>query len=171
MIQRVQTLWLALAVLLSIAMFFFPLAIFSFHYKEFTIDGVYRLIPSQGSLTQTNIAWSSLITNVLVGIISLITIFLYSNRGLQRKVLAFAFLIALIEIALNYFWQMDAGLKEAVTAICKGTPEIIQSTIDNAKATWGFGMFFPVAQLVFFVFALRGIRKDEAIVRSADRIR
>lgn len=171
MIQRIQTLWLALAVLLSVAAFFFPVAIFEFTYKDAAITTIYKLIPSQSALITPEPAWSLLVGNVLVGIISLITIFLYKNRTLQRKILAFSFLIAVIEIALIYLYQLDSGLKQVITYLCQGTPEIIPSTIAAAKITYGFASFFPIVQILCFVFALKGIRKDEALVRSADRIR
>ena len=171
MIQRIQTLWLALAVLLSIEAFFFPVAIFEFTYKDGPIPITYKLIPSQSDPIPSQPAWSLLVGNVLVGVICLITIFLYKNRTLQRKILAIAFLLTAIEILLVYFYQLDSGLKQVITYLCQGTPEIIPSTIAGAKITYGFASFFPIVQILCFVFALKGIRKDEALVRSADRIR
>ncbi len=176
MIQRIQTLWLAFAVLLSGAMFFFPLAMYDIPWKEFNVRCTYFLLAEGGSgagLTQSSIAISSLITNCLVGVITLVTIFLFKNRTLQRKVLAFAFLIALVEIALNYFYQINAGLTAYVKGLTGSNTALFNEIINNSatKSTWGFGMFFPIVQLVCFVFALKGIKKDEAIVRGADRLR
>ncbi|MGP1515444.1 MAG: DUF4293 domain-containing protein [Bacteroidales bacterium] len=171
MIQRVQTLWLLLAVLLSVAAFFFPIAIFQFPYREHSLDAIYKLLPLNTAPYQYAPAWFSIFFNCITGVITVITIFLYKNRRLQMKVLAFAFLSSLIELAGLYFYQIDAGLTDAISNIYNATPEIIKSTVNVAKTTWGLASFFPIAQIVFFVFALKGIKKDESLVRSADRIR
>ncbi len=171
MIQRIQTLWLSLAVLLSIAAFFFPLAMFQFYYKDLPLDAIYKLLPLNTSPYQEIPAWSALITCSLSGVIALIAIFLYKNRPLQMKIVAFAFLFSVIELVLLYFYQLDAGLSDAVTNICKGDPTQIAPTIEKGKTTWGVASFFPIVQIVFYVFALQSIKKDEILVRSSERLR
>lgn len=171
MIQRIQTLWLSLAVLLSAAAFFFPLAVFRFSFKDMQIDHIYSMVSSSKELIQTSPAWAALICCLITALIALITIFLYKNRSLQMKVLAFAFLVSVIELALLYFYQLDAGLKETVSIVCKGTPEVIDSAVQSAKTTWGFASFFPIVQIFLYILALKAIKKDEALVRSADRLR
>ena len=171
MIQRIQTLWLALIVILSIAAFFFPLAIFQFPFKDMPIDAVYKILPINTQPFQDIVAWSVMIPNCLVAILSLVTIFMYKNRNLQMKIVAFVFLFTVIEIGLLFFYQIDAGLKYAVTSLCKGTPEIIENTVKAAKTTYGMGSYAPIAQLVCLVFARNGIRKDEIKVRQSERLR
>lgn len=171
MIQRIQTLWLSLAVLLSIAAFFFPLAMFQFPYKELPLDAIYKLLPINTSPYQEVPAWSALIMCCLSGIVGLVAIFLYKNRPLQMRIVAFAFLFSIVELALLYFYQIDAGLTTAVTNICKGDPAQIAPTIEAAKTTWGMASFFPIAQIIFYIFALQAIKKDEILVRSSERLR
>ena len=171
MIQRIQTLWLLLAVLLSVAAFFFPLANFGFEFKGEQLSAIYKILPVKTAPYQYNAAWTVLIANCITGITAFITVFLYKNRRLQMRVLAFAFLFSLAEMALIFFYQADAGLTEAVTNICKGTPQIIDSVLQNAKITYNIASYFPLIQLVFFVFAMNGIKKDEALVKSSERLR
>ncbi|MBR1626514.1 MAG: DUF4293 domain-containing protein [Bacteroidales bacterium] len=171
MIQRIQTLWLSLAVLLCVAAFFFPLAMFGFSYRDISISAIYKLLPVNTAPYQNSPALFALIANCLSGILALVTIFLYKNRRLQMRVLAFAFLFAVMELAVIYFYQLDAGLEEAVTSLYKSTPQAIASAVENARTTWGLASYFPIAQIIFFIFALNGIKKDEALVRSADRLR
>lgn len=40
-----------------------------------------------------------------------------------------------------------------------------------ADFTPGIGLAFPLLAILFLLLAARGIRKDEALVRAADRIR
>jgi hypothetical protein len=49
----------------------------------------------------------------------------------------------------------------------------ISSTAQTAElsTTYGIGMMLPLLSLIFCLLAIRGIRKDEELVRSADRIR
>jgi hypothetical protein len=41
----------------------------------------------------------------------------------------------------------------------------------SAPVDYKIADLFPILQLLFFHLAVRGINKDEALVRSADRIR
>lgn len=171
MIQRIQTLWLALIVVLCIANFFFPLAIFNINVKDIPENAVYKLIPTSSSFYQNSPAWTAMIFNLIVCLLSVVTIFLYKNRVLQMKILAFAFLACVVEVALLFFYQIDAGLKEIVSSLYKGTPELIQSNIEASKTTYALGSYFPIFEVIFFIFARNAIRKDEMRVRASDRLR
>ncbi len=171
MIQRIQTLWLALIVVLCIANLFFPLAIFNIQIKDMPEDAVYRLLPTSSSFYQSSPAWTTLIFNGIVCILSLVTIFLYKNRVLQLKVLAFAFLACVVEVALLFFYQIDAGLETIITSLYRGTPELIKPNIEASKITYTLGSYFPIFEVIFFIFARNAIRKDEMRVRASDRLR
>ena len=41
----------------------------------------------------------------------------------------------------------------------------------NASPMYLAGTYFPILQIILLLMALRGIKKDEELVRSADRIR
>lgn len=87
----------------------------------------------------------------LAGVILLITIFLFRNRPLQTK-LTFAG-IAVVAFAVGY------GVYELFTdsAASLATPDV--------------GVALPVLAIVFSFLAQRFIKKDEKLVRSADRLR
>jgi hypothetical protein len=53
MIQRIQTLWLAIVVGLAIASFFFPVAIFSFDIKVVHTGMVYGFMPEKAGADMT----------------------------------------------------------------------------------------------------------------------
>lgn len=87
------------------------------------------------------------------------------------KVLAFAFLIIVAYTLVLFLYQTDAGLKQILTTFLKGREDLVQSVFQSAKTIYGVGSYFPIAQIICLVFARNGIRKDEKLVRSMDRLR
>lgn len=89
-----------------------------------------------------------LILTIAAAIVALVDIFLYKNRPLQLK-LGFAGLAASIVILVLYFMairQYDAGALTLYSVAAFAVP-------------------------VFFILAIRGIYKDEKLVKSLDRLR
>ncbi|NCT94018.1 MAG: DUF4293 domain-containing protein [Chitinophagaceae bacterium] len=89
-----------------------------------------------------------LILTIAAAIVALVDIFLYKNRPLQLK-LGFAGLAASIVILVLYFMairQYDAGALTLYSVAAFAVP-------------------------VFYVLAIRGIYKDEKLVKSLDRLR
>ena len=84
--------------------------------------------------------------------LSLVSIFLFNNRKLQ-------FVLGRLNILLNFFLL---GVFVYWSLIIPGEMEISEK---------GIGMFFPVLSIVFLVLANKAIKKDEDLVKSADRFR
>ncbi len=172
MIQRVQTLWLSLAVLLAVLTFFFPLANFSLQDQ----DIIYNLVKKAPNINEPNYYQQSsaivlIILNCVFIALTLVTIFLYKNRGLQMKVLAFAFLVEVAYTLVLFLYQTDAGLEEILQYFLQGKEDMIEPALKSAKTIYGVGSYFCVAQILCLIFARNGIRKDEKLVRSSDRLR
>ena len=90
---------------------------------------------------------------LLIIILSIVTIFLYKNRKIQIKfAIATAFLSAAL-IALTAWFAYSAGEKY------------------QAVLSPGIRTFLPLIILLFSILAFLGIRKDENLVRSYDRLR
>jgi hypothetical protein len=157
MIQRIQTVYLFLAALAGILLFFFPIADF---YDEmlgnyrFFITGVESMDPNpkmQFSFLFTSPLW---IITAAASLISIVTLLLYKNRIMQIRLVAFNILFIILMIVLIFLFY--AGKVEAVTGIGPSYQE---------------GVFFPLVALIFLVLANRSIRKDESKVKAADRLR
>lgn len=90
----------------------------------------------------------------LAALSALIAIFLFNNRGLQKKVAsASAFLtIGSVCFAIGQYMQES----EKLSGI----------TIDDEP-----GLFLPAVGFILAILAVRYINKDERLVRSADRLR
>jgi hypothetical protein len=146
MIQRIQTIFLVLAAAGIFSVFALPFATTpeAIPTSQFFVDADYDV--------QDHVVM--LILFVLAGLLTSGAIFLFNNRPLQTKVTLFgliANILALVATAVLYLkFSSDTG------------------TVDPED---GFGFYLPVAGLIFSFLAMRFIKKDEKLVRSADRLR
>jgi hypothetical protein len=93
-----------------------------------------------------------LVAEFVIAALAVSTIFLYKNRKLQMKLCNVGVLLSLLVFA-------------AVAAF----PKIF--TGNDADAVFGIGTWLLALNIILFFLAGRGVRKDEALVRSADRLR
>ena len=153
MIQRIQSLYLLGSFVLIGIMFFFPLA------ELIDRDGqayqfLYRGIPalSEGA-PAVFLAYPVAILLTIIVLISLVTIFCFKKRVLQVRLTIFNMVCMLGAIGLIYY-SINSQTKEL-----------------DAIANYSFINAFPLVALVLSYLALRSIGKDEALIRSIDRIR
>ena len=88
-------------------------------------------------------------------------VFLYKRRTLQMRMVSVAFLLNVVYAFLLFFWAVDAY----------SDPLMLMFTQTESHVSWGVSAFLPLASLVFLFLAQRAIRRDEALVRAADRRR
>jgi len=158
MIQRIQTIFLSLAFLAAITLFFFPLAgIYSTSaaYK-FYIYELKNMVPGEPSMFTFMTTFPLLLLNILVAALSVTCIFLYKNRVRQAKLVRLAILLDIIMIALVFF------------VYAKIVETNLNATLDYLDEA---GIYFPLISLIFLILANRAIMKDEKLVRSVDRLR
>ncbi len=179
MIQRIQTLWLLLAAACLGLCFLFPVATFTMdytdnqqvvtqldlvakdgpHYSKALMAGEPRveLFQAQADVSM----WPMVTMTCLILMLALVCICFFKKRTLQMRMTAVAFLLNVVYAFLLFFWAVDAyadRLKELFTQL-------------EPHVSWNVGAFLPLASLVFFFLAQRAIRKDEMLVRAADRLR
>ena len=88
-------------------------------------------------------------------VVAVFEIFQYRNRLTQMKLGAVNSLVIAGFLGLSVYFTF--GMEKMVTVTGEGSYE--------------FGMYLPAAALICNLIANRFIRKDEALVRSVDRIR
>ena len=156
MIQRKQTLFLLLAVIASVVMFFFPLAHFIGEKDSIVlyVQKVYSLVPDHQLSYGLTFLLSLLIPNIFVILFSLIAVFLYKNRKLQMRIIQLNVFVEVLFIALFFFYDVN----------------VLQTAAGSAPDYNIGAMMSPIA-MVFLVLAYYGVRSDERLVRSADRLR
>ncbi len=155
MIQRIQTLYLLMTTVLPLL--FLKLNLLRFVDNDGSelfvrFDGLYSSGADQVlNLTKQLLPISLLI--LIIPVLSLVTIFLFRNRKLQMK-------LALIIIILS------AGLIVAQVIYSLSITHEFQ-----AKIIPGVIMAVPVLIMIFSFLAYKGIKKDEDLVKSYDRLR
>ena len=153
MIQRIQTLFLLGVLILISLMFFFPLAelidpaniSYSFIYRG--IPSVIEGEPMLFKAYPVAILLTIIVLNVLV------TIFSYKKRIRQIRLTVFNIFCMLGMMGLVYY-SINSQVEEM-----------------NAIANYSIVNVFPLVGVVLSYLAIRHIGKDEAMVRSMDRIR
>ena len=145
MIQRIQTIFLILAALSFGALFKLPLLSSATPSTQFLADSIYNI--------QDHLILLS-ITGFAIGV-SVLSIFLYKNRKLQRRLVYLVIFLAIaFSIAAYFLLKTNGG--EAMNAL--GI---------HIKA----GIFLPLAGMIFCFLAGYYIGKDEKLVKSMDRLR
>jgi len=157
MIQRIQSIFLILVAAAGILLFWFPLAGYYDEYNgnyKLMVTGLQCMDPDPRITTTFWFAVPLMVVSILMPLLALITLFLYKKRLLQIRLIAITMMITVIEIILIFLFYINKV--EELTAI---------------KPAYQFGIFLPLIALVFLVLANRFIRRDEALVKSADRLR
>jgi|694.fasta_scaffold04358_22 hypothetical protein len=164
MIQRLQTLFFIGVIVSQATLFFINLgSINSFEASyNFSLSGFQRL-ESAGELALpgSNSIWG-VVLNSVICVFTAYIIFQFKNRNLQTKLAGFNMVLLCGFIALVFFQFEDMR-----TVVFERHSE----QADKLSVMYGLGMILPLLSLIMNGLAIRGIRKDEALVRSADRIR
>ena len=145
MIQRIQTLYLLLVVVLGTL-----LCVFS---------PVQFLLPEATEYVSLHAMdkWPMAVMTMAVPVLALVTIFLFKRRTLQIRLCAVEMVLLLGVLILYglYYWFTIKSFENF--------------TLDHLQFGWAAPM--PVVALILTYLASRAIFKDEMLVRSLDRIR
>ncbi|WP_316841499.1 DUF4293 domain-containing protein [Pedobacter gandavensis] len=152
MIQRVQSIWLLLASITILLLLFVPIVSSQSAGSEYWIlaTGLYK--KTNGVAGKIEYFKPLFMNTVAVAMLCFATIFTFKKRIGQKRLIIFA----MISTLFLGFWIFDAA---------QNIPGGI------ASVNLGIGAFLPLISLIFCALALRGIRKDEQLLRSADRLR
>jgi hypothetical protein len=147
MIQRIQTVYLILVAILLGLIFLFPIADIAATNALYRFD--IRGIHKAEELIMNG--WPLMLFLSLVIIVHLVIIFLYKKRIMQVKLLILA-IILLLGLFSSFFWFGYMGFRGATVGF---------------KLT----MAIPAVCIILDYLAIKAIAKDEALVRSLNRIR
>ena len=157
MIQRIQTIWLLLATIVILGLFMFPYL----NYidlvglgKKLFVSGEYSAVNNE-SVKQSSFLLQT-ITTVVVALVPFLTIFQFKNRKLQIKLIY----VSIVLIAFLGIWMYLTSVS---------TLDLISQNFGANNIGVGF-FLLPVA-IIFLGMAIGGIRKDEKLIKSADRLR
>jgi amino acid transporter len=141
MIQRIQSLWLLLSA---------------------TCAGITWLVPTfagnaaDGSTKIFSVRESVLLLFLIafIAVCSFVNIFFFQNRKRQKSIIIVTSIATIGFIAAQFFIVRE-----------------FKSTFRIPQGNWEISAILPIFVLLFQVFAFIGIRKDEKLLSSADRMR
>lgn len=146
MIQRIQTIYLLLTTITSIL--FLTGEIFLF--EDGTAISISQLT---SDIQNSGLNIILLILLLVVPALSILIIFLYKNRKLQMRMSLMLIFLVLSLLGISGYFIYN-----------------LTSSSDTGLMI-NFKLILPVLMLIFSFLAYRGIKKDEEIVRSYDRLR
>jgi len=151
MIQRIQTVYLILTTF--IAILFLSGDIFSF--ENGTSLSFTGMIEKIGSTNMENVGhnWFLIVLLFTIPVLSFVLVLLYKKRKLQLKMTLLLIGLILVTCGTLGYYCYDY--------LNNSSTEIVLS----------YRLILPLLMLIFSILAYRGIRKDEEIVRSYDRLR
>jgi len=147
MIQRIQTVYIFIAALLTGLLL-------KLDFAELAVKGELYIFNANGIISDDQVLFNGLPILGFIGLITLlhlIIIFLYKKRILQIKILGFTMvlLLGLVGVMLYFLY----------------------AAFEGAEVVFKIPIVFPVIAFILDYLAIRAIGKDEALIRSLNRIR
>lgn len=155
MIQRIQSVFLFLAVVFAGLLFVCPIASFDYGNDLMTLT-ILNVENQQDALYFSNTyTLPLLIVTILMSVVPLFTIFKFKNRNLQLKLSSLTVFLNAVFCGLIFLYYTSN----------------IQKTIASETVTYLFGAYIPLINMVLAVLAMRWIKKDIELIKSVDRLR
>lgn len=155
MIQRVQSVYLLLVTILM-SWFLFS----SYAFFESAGGGSYVLYTyaikffSNDSVEVVRRTLPLIIIVILTGIVVFVNIFFFHHRITQIRICVLVVMLLLVQLLLIYYYYTSAGKEFQALHPSMKLPAIL-----------------PVVSIILVIMAYRGIKQDETLVNSYNRIR
>lgn len=172
MIQRIQSIYLLLALIAITCLFFFPL----FNILAETGEPLNILVDAsfgaQGLVVENASELSDItiggkypvyLIYLLIGLLTFGSLLFYKNRKRQLFFVRIALLVQVLFVVTVYVFYY-VGISMIQKNLVLTTDESI-----NIKLAAGF--FIAIAGIPFFILAIRGIKHDDNLIKSLDRLR
>ena len=156
MIQRKQSIFLLLSAIALGLLYYFPLASFIGD-KDSLVLYIYKvisLVPDNTPNLPNYFILPALTMNILLIMLTIVTIFLFKNRKLQLNIVRIILILLMIMIGGFFFYYVNT-----------------LENLSGGLTDYDIGAYMPLIAFVFYIFAYRGIMSDEKLIRSADRLR
>lgn len=157
MIQRIQSVFLALIFILGAILFASPILKFTSYEASFEMNAYKTFNQADHLVVSNNIGIGAM--QGFIALLALTTIFLFKKRQLQIKLCKLNLLLIAIQIAAIVLY-IDVA-KEAISP--KNPNDVVIGL--------AFGFFIPIVSFILTYLSIWFIKKDEDLVRSADRLR
>jgi hypothetical protein len=172
MIQRIQSVYLLSVSVLMLFMLVLPIAKIAVERNDVINDKenvdikeivIYKnygaIIYSEDKAKTFYSTWPVTILTCIIMLISFVNIFLYTARHMQMRLCIFNILLLIGLSVLTYYY---------FTVIKK---QITISGLTVIKHAFEISIIFPVISIIITFLAFRGVRRDELLVRTYERLR
>ena len=147
MIQRIQTAYLLVAGLLTASLY-------KLKFADIAVNGELYSFNAKGIFSGEKMIIDGLPLLIFIGLIALlhiVIIFMYKKRIRQIRMTVFTIILLIGLFGLFFYFTY--------------------ASFQGAKIAFKVPVAFPLVAIILDYLAIRGIGKDEALVRSLDRIR
>jgi hypothetical protein len=152
MIQRIQTVYLLIASLLLGFMVQQPIASFIIDDKVYNLMS-YKFVAEADAKDVIFYNYPLMVLIVVASILAFVTIFFFKKRRLQMRLTIFNILITIGIYPMIYYYYLQA------------------SAIKKLEFVFNYPVLFPLFAIIFLLLAFMGIRRDELVIQSLNRIR
>lgn len=160
MLQRIQSVFMFVVVISGILLFFPPLATYfsELGYFKFFLYGVQDLVHDPFGETTEKLfsVWFSLplfLIQLVIVLLAIFTLFKFKKRPMQLRLNQLNIFLNVILVGGIFFFST-----------------MVENKV-GAKPDFGIGTILPLISIIMLFLANNFIRKDEKLIRSADRLR
>ncbi len=147
-IQRIQSVYLLIAIILMAVFAFFPALTFQLGGRDF----VYGALEA-GKVGVTHIDPLMLMLIILIVFLAIVDIFLFKN--LQRQMT-----VCFVDIIIGLAMLVAIGVQACVIG-----------NRDGVSMIWQWYLILPVLSIIFLMLAHKAMSNDKKKLRDADRLR
>ncbi len=147
-IQRIQSVYLLIAIILMAVFAFFPALTFQLGGRDF----VYGALEA-GKVGVTHIDPLMLMLIILIVFLAIVDIFLFKN--LQRQMT-----VCFVDIIIGLAMLVAIGVQACVIG-----------SRDGVSMIWQWYLILPVLSVIFLMLAHKAMSNDKKKLRDADRLR
>ncbi len=152
--QRIQSLFFLLTILSNTAIFWLEIAVIHAGGESYSFT-LYKLQNIEGQVFYNTTMLAILCSMSIV--LSGVAFGMFKRRQVQIK-LSQLLLLVHVAFLVAIFFVIDSTIGSMIE-------------LKNALVNYGIGSYLALIPLVFIFLAIKGIKKDEALIRAADRIR
>lgn len=164
MIQRIQSVYLAIVSILSLVSLFFTIGRYALEtgdvvasFTNFTFTAEAAPFTDASGMASP---WALSVLLIVAALVNIVCILVFNHRKVQQRLAVFSTLLLFGYVCVYAFYAW--GYASALALIL---PEANVQFAPQLSAIW------PVISIILNLLAIRGIRKDEALIQSLNRLR
>lgn len=156
MLQRIQTIYLLAVSVIALTVYFIDYSVVFAEKSPQQVVTLSVVSFNKGSVevAQPGSYPALIVLNSMLLLFSVYALLKFSNRIHQIMLCRISVLVSLLLLGGMFLYT-----------------DVVKQRIEGAHISYMYGIIGPIVQAVLLIMAIGAIRKDENLVRSADRLR